>query len=108
MAYVLDELHNYFHCKIILVWDNPQGHKGLEAKYNREHPDWFHFERLPTYSPELNVAGQCWNHVKNHGMANFAAKKQKQIVTQVQLATKAINKNKKTLPDFLKHSKLKR
>ncbi|GHV10374.1 hypothetical protein AGMMS50229_21430 [Campylobacterota bacterium] len=105
MSYVLDELHKLCRRKIVIVWDNLQGHKGLQAKYEREHPDWFHFERLPTYSPELNVVEQCWNHTKNVCMENFAAKKQKQIVEQVQLATKAINKN--LLPDFLKHSKLK-
>jgi len=108
MSYVLDELHKHFKCKIILIWDNLQGHKGLEAKYQREHPDWFHFERLPTYSPELNVVEQCWNQIKNVEMANFAPKNTKQVVTQVELATQAINKNKKLLPSFLKHCKLKR
>jgi len=108
MSYVLDELHKHFKCKIILVWDNLQGHKGLEAKYQREHPNWFHFERLPTYSPELNVVEQYWNKTKNVEMANFAPKNQKQVIQQVRLATKVINKNKKLLPNFLKLCKLKR
>ncbi len=108
MSYVLDELHKHFKRKVIIVWDNLQGHKGLETKYLREHPDWFHFERLPTYSPELNVVEQCWNQTKNVYMANFVAKNQKQIITQVELATQAINKNKNLLPALLKHTKLKR
>ncbi len=107
MSYVLDELHKHFKRKVIIVWDNLQGHKGLEAKYQREHPDWFHFERLPTYSPELNVVEQCWNQTKNVCMANFTAKNQKQIATQVRLATLSINENKNLLPAFLKHTKLK-
>jgi len=107
MSYILDELHKHFRCTVILVWDNLQGHKGLEAKYKREHPNWFHFERLPTYSPELNVVEQCWNQIKNVEMANFAPKNNKQVVAQVQLATQTINKNKKLLKNFLKHSKLK-
>jgi len=106
MSYVLDELHKHFKCKIILIWDNLQGHKGLEQKYQREHPDWFHFECLPTYAPELNVVEQCWNQIKNVAMANFAPKNQKQVIQQVQLATKAINKNKTLLHAFLKHTKL--
>jgi len=108
MSYVLDELHKYFHGTIILIWDNLQGHKGLQAKYEREHPDWFHFERLPTYSPELNSVEQCWNQIKNVEMANFAPKNQKQVIEQVELATQAINENKILLPKFLKHINIKR
>ena len=48
MSYVLDELHEHFRGTIILIWDNLKGHIGLQAKYEREHPDWLHFERLTT------------------------------------------------------------
>ena len=108
MSYVLDELHKHFQRKIILIWDNLQGHKGLQAKYEREHPEWFHFERLPTYSPELNVVEMCWNQIKNVEMANFVPKNQKQVVTQVKLATHTINKNKTLLQNFLKHIRRRR
>ena len=108
MSYVLDELHKYFGRKIIVVWDNLQGHIGLQARYEREHPDWFVFERLPTYSPELNVVEQCWNQTKNVEMANFAPKNIKQVIAQVELATQAINRDKNLLPAFLRHTKLKR
>jgi transposase len=108
MSYVLDELHKYFRRKIIIVWDNLQGHKGLQARYEREHPDWFEFVRLPTYSPELNVVEQCWNQTKNVEMANFAPKNIKQVIAQVELATQAINRDKNLLPAFLRHTKLKR
>ena len=106
MSYVLDELHKLCRRKVILIWDNLQAHKGLEAKYRREHPNWFQFERLPIYSPELSVVEQCWNQIKNVEMANFVPKNQKQVIEQVKLATEAINK--KLLPAFLKHIKLRR
>jgi hypothetical protein len=106
MSYVLDELHNHFRCKIIILWDQLPGHKSLEAKYQREHPDWFHFVRLPIYSPELNVVEQCWNQIKNVEMANFAPKCQCQVIQQVRLATDAINQQKNLLPAFLKYTKL--
>jgi transposase len=109
MSWVLDELHKHFRGTVIIIWDNLQGHKGLQAKYEREHPGWFRFERLPTYSPELNVVEQCWNKIKNVEMANFAPKNCKQVVTQVELATKKINENKTLLPNFLRHAtKIKR
>jgi transposase len=108
MSYVLDELHKYFRRKIIIAWDNLQGHKGLQTRYEREHPDWFEFVRLPTYSPELNVVEQCWNQTKNVEMVNFAPKNIKQVIAQVELATQAINRDKNLLPSFLRHTKLRR
>jgi len=108
MSYVLDALHEHLPGTIIILWDNWKGHFGLQAKYERQHPDWFHCERLPTYSPELNVVEQGWNQIKNVEMANFAPKNQKQVIAQVELATQEINKNKRLLPNFLKHIKLKR
>jgi transposase len=103
-SYVLDELHKHFRGKIIIIWDNLQGHKGLQAKYERDHPGWFEFERLPTYSPELNVVEQCWNQIKNVEMANFAPKNVQQVVDQVEMAAQIINQNKKLLPAFMKHA----
>ena len=108
MSCVLDELHKYFRNKIIVIWDSLQGHKGLENKYRRQHPVWFHFERLPTYSPELNVVEFCWNQIKNVEMANFVPKNGRQVVDQVQRATQKINEDKTLLQNFLKHIRLKR
>jgi hypothetical protein len=71
-------------------------------------PHVFRVERLPTYSPERNVVEQCGNPIKNVALANFAPKNIKQVITQVEQATQTINKNKKRLPNFLKHCKRKR
>jgi hypothetical protein len=90
-----------------VIWDNLQGHKGLQAQYEREHPNGFRFERLPTYAPERNVVEQCGNQIKNVALANCAPKNIKQVITQVERATQTINKNKKLLPNFMKHCKLK-
>jgi hypothetical protein len=54
MSYIPDTLYKHFR-NTVIIWDNLQGHKGLQAQYEREHPHGFHFERLPTCSPELNV-----------------------------------------------------
>jgi transposase len=108
MSCIRDALHKRFRTTVILLWDNLQGHKGLQAKYEREHPHGFRFERLPTYAPERNVVEQCWNPIKNVALANFAPKNIKQVITQVEHATQMINKNKNLLPNFLKHGKRKR
>ena len=108
MSSVLDEWHKYFRDTVILIWDNLQGHKGLEVKYRRHHPDGFHAERLPTSSPELNVVELCWHQIKNVEMVNFVPKNGRQVVAQVQLAAQKINQNKTLLQNFLKHIRLKR
>jgi len=41
------------------------------AYFEEHHPDWFTFEWLPSYAPELNPVEQCWNHTKCHDLANF-------------------------------------
>jgi transposase len=103
MTYIRDAMHKHFRTTVIIIWDNLQGHKGLQAKYEREHPHWFRCERLPTYSPELNIVEQCWNPIKNVALANFAPKN----IKQVEHATQTISKNKNLPPNFLKHGKLK-
>ncbi|HPP52386.1 MAG TPA: transposase, partial [Thermoguttaceae bacterium] len=40
------------------------------AHFEERHPDWFTFEGLPSYAPELNPVEQCWNHTKYHDPAN--------------------------------------
>jgi hypothetical protein len=49
LTWLLVELHRHFGGPVIIVWDSLSVHVGLENKLMREHPDWFQFERLPTY-----------------------------------------------------------
>jgi transposase len=67
----LTEMHRHLRRKIILVWDRSMPHRSAAAYFRRHHPDWFIFEWLPPYSPELNPTEQCWNHTKYADLANF-------------------------------------
>ena len=64
LIWFLTEMHRHIGRKIILVWDRWNVHRSVTAYFRTHHPDWFQFEELPAYSPELNPVEQCWNHTK--------------------------------------------
>ena len=39
--------------------------------HEKERPNWFEFECLPAYAPELYAVEECWNHTKYADSANF-------------------------------------
>ena len=67
----LVQMHCYFRRKVILIWDCWSVHLAAAQYFAREHPDWFEFEQLPGYSPELNPVEQCWKHTKYDELPNF-------------------------------------
>jgi len=71
MVWLLRQLHHHYRRKVILVWDRWSVHRSAAAYFEENRPDWFHFEWLPSYSPELNPVEQCWNHTKYADLPNF-------------------------------------
>ncbi len=71
MVWLLRLLHRHYRRHAILVWDRWNVHESATAYFEKHHPDWFTFEPLPSYSPELNPVEQCWNHTKHADLANF-------------------------------------
>jgi transposase len=71
MVWLLRQLHYHYRSKVILVWDRLRVHLSAAACFEEHHPDWFQFEWLPAYSPELNPVEQCWNHTKYADLPNF-------------------------------------
>jgi transposase len=69
----LTQMHRHVHRPIILVWDGVPVHRSVAKWFERNHPTWFSFERLPAYAPELNPVEECWNHTKYADLANFVA-----------------------------------
>lgn len=65
------ELHERLHRKIILVWDRSSVHRAAKHRLCESHPQWFDFEWLPPYAPELDPVEECWNHAKYCDLANF-------------------------------------
>ena len=67
----LRQLHDHCGRRVVLVWDRWSVHRAAAAYFDNNHPDWFNFEWLPSYAPELNPVEQCWNHTKYDDLANF-------------------------------------
>ena len=69
-------------------------------------PNWFIFEYLPSYSPELNPVEQCWNQMKNVIMVNFVPLCMEDLVAKTLEAAQIINNDPKLLATFFHHAKL--
>ena len=71
MVELLRQLHHHYRRKVIVVWDRLGAHRSAAACFEEERPDWFEFEWLPAYAPELNPVEECWNHTKYADLPNF-------------------------------------
>jgi putative transposase len=67
----LHSLHRQLDRRIILIWDRLGAHRSSRAHLEQTHGDWFEFEWLPPYAPELDPVEQCWNHAKCTDLANL-------------------------------------
>jgi transposase len=64
------QLHRHLRRPCLLVWDRWNVHRSASRWFEDRHPDWFEFEWLPAYAPELNPVEQVWNHAKYARLAN--------------------------------------
>ena len=67
----LRELRRHLRRRAILVWDRWNVHRSAARQMMGVHPDWFDFEWLPAYAPDLNPVEHIWNHTKYGDLANF-------------------------------------
>lgn len=72
LIWFLTQMHRHLRHHVIIVWDGVPVHRCAATWFEKHHPTWFTFERLPAYAPELNPIEQCWNHSKHDDMANLA------------------------------------
>jgi len=79
----LHQLHRQLNRKIIVVWDRLNAHRSTAVWYAEYHPDWFKYEWLPGYAPELNPVEQCWSHAKCHELSNLCAENIQELATVV-------------------------
>jgi hypothetical protein len=106
MIFFLTMVHYYYGCKkVMIILDSLPAHLSAQKYFERTHPDWFLFEYLPSYSPELNPVEQCWNHMKNVSMANYVPMCREQLETKACEAAQRINDEKKLLTAFFQHAK---
>jgi transposase len=102
----LQKLHEHCGRRVIMVWDRWAVHRSAAGYFDKNHPDWFHFEWLPPYSPELNPVEQCWNHTKYSDLANFIPDDIHHLKTEVYDSIDKLHHNQTLLRSFFDYVKL--
>jgi hypothetical protein len=106
VVWFLSAMHGHFRCKVIVVLDRWQVHRAAARYFERQHPDWFQFEWLPAYAPELNPVEPSWSHTKYAELANFIPDDQAQLQSYVEKSLQRKNGNQALLRSFMQHTKL--
>lgn len=107
MIFFLTMVHEYYGGKrVMIIFDRLPAHISARNYFEHTHPDWFEFEYLPSYAPELNPVEQCWQQMKNVLMANFVPMSIEHLKEKTLEAAQEINNDPKLLPAFFHHAKL--
>ena len=106
MIFFLTQLHQYYNKRVIVIMDRLSAHRAAENWFIQTHSDWFCFEYLPAYSPELNPVEQCWQWMKNVDLANRVARNDKELFNNVMNAAYRLDAKKTILRSFFKHANL--
>lgn len=106
MIWFLEQLHRYRRQKVIVIWDRSSVHRSTAAYFTEQHPDWFEFEELPSYAPELNPIEQCWNHTKNSDLPNFIPDDLDELDSAVTESINDQRENQTLLRSFFKYTQL--
>ena len=106
LIWFLTEMHRHVGRKIILVWDRWNVHRSATTYFQTHHPDWFQFEELPAYSPELNPVEQCWNHTKYVDLANFVPEDLNDLHTEATESLHSLRDNQAFLRSAFTYCKL--
>jgi transposase len=107
MELFLEAMHKFFRHQVTLVWDRYSVHRSVARRMQTAHPDWFDFEWLPAYAPELNPTEQCWNHTKYVDLANFIPRHVVHLEKTVTSSMSQQCKDQTLLRSFFAYSKLK-
>jgi transposase len=100
------QLHHHYRRKVIVVWDRLGAHRSAAAHFEAEHPDWFDFEWLPAYAPELNPVEECWNHTKYADLPNFVPDDLDHLQTAVHESMLEQRDDQALLRSFFAYAKL--
>jgi transposase len=106
LVWLLRLLHHHYGRHVIVVWDGLKAHRSAAAYFTKHHPDWFTFEPLPPYSPELNPVEQCWNHTKYTDLANFIPDDLDDLHEAIDTSITQQSKDQELLSSYFAYSKL--
>jgi transposase len=104
--WLLYRLHRHYRRHVTIVWDRLGAHRSTAAHFESRHSDWFTFEWLPPYAPELNPVEQCWNHTKYSDLANFVPKDLDHLHKAVNTSIAQQGNDRQLLRSFFAYTKL--
>lgn len=102
----LRALHHHVRQKIIVVWDRLNVHRSAARHFEQTRPEWFQFEWLPAYAPELNPVEQLWNHTKYAELSNVIPEDVDDLYELVHFTIDTNRRNTMLLKSFLNYTKL--
>jgi putative transposase len=106
IIWFLVQMHRHLRRKVIIVWDNLNPHRSAAAWFGQHRPDWFRFEWLPAYSPELNPVEGCWSHSKYHDLGNYCANDIDQLYKTVRKSLAVKRDNQPLINSWFDHAGL--
>jgi transposase len=106
VIFFLTTIHRHYGGKVMIIFYRLSSHISARNYFERLHPDWFVFEYLPSYSPELNPVDQCWQMMKNVYMANFVPLSVEHLEMKVLQAAQVVNNDPRLIASFFHHAKL--
>jgi transposase len=106
MVWFLVQMHRHFRRRVILVWDRWNVHRSAAAYFEKHHPDWFQFEWLPAYAPELNPVEPSWGHTKYGELANFIPDDVSQLQPAVEQSLQRKRDSQNLLRSFVSYAQL--
>lgn len=106
LVWFLTAMHEHFEGKVVLVWDRWNVHRSATAYFEKHHPDWFQFEELPSYCPELNPVEQCWKHTKYDDLPNFVPEDLDHLDGAVTESLTALRENQPLLRSAFEYCRL--
>ena len=106
VIFFLTNIHRHYGGKVMIIFDRLTSHISARNFFEHTHSDWFVFEYLPSYSPELNPVEQCWQMMKNVFMANFVPLSVEHLEEKTLEVAQVINNDPMLLASFFHHAKL--
>jgi transposase len=103
----LTAMHAHFGRKVILIWDRWNVHRAAAKYFEQHYPQWFQFEELPSYCPELNPVEPCWKHTKYDELPNYVPDDLDQLDGAVSASLTALRADQDTLRGAFEYCQLK-
>ncbi|GHV09195.1 hypothetical protein AGMMS50229_18890 [Campylobacterota bacterium] len=91
----------------MIVWDNLPAHQSAMLYFEKFYPDWFEFEPLPAYSPQLNPVEGVWSVMKCSKLANRVFEKTDDLIAAATQAANEVNQEKVLMKGLFNHAKIK-